>query len=212
MQAQGCLLCDSYKEDEGRKSRPHGLTTVELLKAASSSLGMGPHHAMAIAERLYTQGYISYPRTESSKYPEHFDFDTLLRAQWSHPVWGAYVQELAHSGFKRPAGGVDVGDHPPITPVATASEASLGGGDEWRLYDFVARHFLASVSPDCVYKRSRASFSGGGETFVASGVALKKPGFTAIMPWAAPAAQPLPVLTVGERLPIKSVGVREVCD
>lgn len=74
------------------------------------------------------------------------------------------------TGFKRPQGGVDMGDHPPITPVAMASEASLGGGDEWRLYDYIARHFLASVSPDCVYKRSRATLAAAGERFHASGV------------------------------------------
>ena len=33
-----------------------------LVTVASSGLGIGPQHAMTIAERLYTSGYISYPR------------------------------------------------------------------------------------------------------------------------------------------------------
>lgn len=76
-----------------------------------------------------------------------------------------------------------MGDHPPITPVRAATEGDVGGGDAWRLYDYVTRHFLGSVSPDCLIRRTHAVFSAGSETFSAGGVSPLKPGFTAIMPW-----------------------------
>lgn len=63
----------SIDTKEKVKPRPIALNTVELMRVASAGLGMGPHHAMQIAEKLYTQGYISYPRTETTKYPENFD-------------------------------------------------------------------------------------------------------------------------------------------
>ncbi len=80
-------------------------------------------------------------------------------------------------------GGHDAGDHPPITPVASATEAELGGGDDWRLYDYIARHFLGSLSGDCIFRRTIISFATGGERFSASGVAPARAGFTAVMPW-----------------------------
>ena len=80
-------------------------------------------------------------------------------------------------------GGTDAGDHPPITPIASATEAELGGGDTWRLYDYVARHFLGSLSPDCSFTRTTALLSAGQEAFSATGTSPKRPGFTAVMPW-----------------------------
>ena len=66
-----------------------------------------------------------------------------------------------------PRGGVDVGDHPPITPVALATHLT---GDEERIYGLVVRHFLATVSKDAIYLSTKASFlSSSGEMFSVSG-------------------------------------------
>lgn len=80
----------STKTEKKHKGRPNALNTVELLKVASAGLGkdnmdlsredwdlfwlgMSPHHAMQIAERLYTSGFISYPRTETTQYADNAD-------------------------------------------------------------------------------------------------------------------------------------------
>lgn len=52
-------VCDGQVVDvshkEKVKQRPQALNTVELMRVASSGLGLSPHTAMMIAERLYTQ-------------------------------------------------------------------------------------------------------------------------------------------------------------
>ncbi len=96
------LQVTSVTEKEERRGRPHGLNTVELLKTASSALNMGPAHAMQIAERLYTSGYLSYPRTESTAYPNGFDFNEVLAAQRRHPIWGEYTSAIMANGFSAP--------------------------------------------------------------------------------------------------------------
>ncbi|KAJ9463502.1 DNA topoisomerase 3-beta [Diplonema papillatum] len=155
------------------KSRPGALNTVEMLKIASKVLGVSPHAAMHTAERLYTSGFISYPRTESTMYPPSFDLMAPLRDQQNNPRWGAHVKELLAAGITRPKSGVDMGDHPPITPMRPATEGMLGG-DEWRLYDYITRHFIATVSPDMHYTRTKVLFAIGTETFTAVGRSMDK--------------------------------------
>ena len=60
--------------------RPLPLNTVALLKAASEVLGLGPGDAMYYAEKLYLNGLLSYPRTETSKFAPAFDLVGTLSA------------------------------------------------------------------------------------------------------------------------------------
>ncbi|XP_026275086.1 DNA topoisomerase 3-beta-1 [Frankliniella occidentalis] len=177
-------VCSKVSVKEKAKQRPQALNTVELMRVASSGLGMGPHHAMQIAERLYTQGYISYPRTETTHYPENFDLIGTLRQQQNSSEWGSEVKELLSSGINKPRKGTDVGDHPPITPMRAASQSELDG-DAWRLYDYITRHFIATLSKDCTYLSTTATFQIGNETFTCTGKTLLDPGYTVVMHWQA---------------------------
>lgn len=69
-----------------------------------------------------------------------------------NPVFGAYAQKLLTESYNKPRAGTDAGDHPPITPMRSASEDSLGN-DAWKLYQYICQHFLGTLSPDCKYRR-----------------------------------------------------------
>ncbi|KAG8034089.1 hypothetical protein G9C98_008570 [Cotesia typhae] len=172
----------SVQNVEKTKARPLALNTVELMRISSSGLGMGPHHAMQIAERLYIQGYISYPRTETTSYPENFDLLATLKQQRNSSDWGDDVRKILEKGINRPRKGHDAGDHPPITPMKSASRNELDG-DSWRLYDFITRHFIATVAPDCKYLSTTVKFSIGIESFSLVGRTTIDPGYTSLLTW-----------------------------
>ncbi|KXS19810.1 DNA topoisomerase 3-beta-1-like protein, partial [Gonapodya prolifera JEL478] len=190
LRGKGVARVVRLSDDKRTVQRPRALNTVEMLKAASKRLGMSPAEAMSISERLYTSGFISYPRTETTAYPPTFDLAGALLPHKDHPAWGSYVRELLKEGVKRPEGGVDKGDHPPITPTRCATEFDLAGSD-WRLYDMITRTFIASLSPNLKYLRTSVTFSlgnakaGGTEpTFTTTGRRLLYLGFASVAHWA----------------------------
>ncbi|CAL9040038.1 DNA topoisomerase 3-beta-like isoform X1 [Musa acuminata AAA Group] len=204
----GTLKVTDISTKEESKSRPCGLNTVNMLKVASSALGFGPQMAMQLAERLYTQGFISYPRTESTAYPSSFDFRSALSAHLRNPIWGNDVQILLADGFCKPRMGSDAGDHPPITPMRSATEDMLGS-DAWRLYQYICQHFIGSVSPDCKYTRTKIEFTSGGELFYCVGQHVISKGFTSIMPWMGVSEKNLPQFKNGDKINILKVDLHE---
>ncbi|MED6285268.1 DNA topoisomerase 3-beta-1 [Characodon lateralis] len=203
------MQVESVSKKEKAKQRPQALNTVEMLRVASSALGMGPQHAMQIAERLYTQGYISYPRTETTHYPENFDLKATLKQQINNPVWAEEVKALLSTGINRPRKGSDAGDHPPITPIRSASEGELGS-DGWRLYEYITRHFIATVSQDCKYLQTTIDFKIGMESFSCNGKTLISAGYTTMMPWQGiPLEEALPACERGDTFTVDEIKLVE---
>ena len=106
-------------------------------------MGMSPKQVMNVAEKLYSAGFISYPCIETTRYdPNGFDARTMLRDHSNHPEWGrsaSYLLRTKKSG-KPPLRGKDAGDHPPITPLKSATRDQVGGGAAWRVYEFVVSY------------------------------------------------------------------------
>jgi DNA topoisomerase-3 len=177
-------VVSSVVSKEKKQGRPVPLNTVSLLKACSKALGIGPHSAMQTAERLYLSGYLSYPRTESTAYPKSFDIRGALQIQASDSRWGSYVSDLLKTGNCKPKGGVDMGDHPPITPCKAAAPHELSG-DMSRVYELVTRHFIASVSQDASWNNTKVSIDvdilGDKGNFTIRGKQLVSPGFLAVL-------------------------------
>ena len=68
------------------RSKPIPLATVELQKRASRFLRMSAERTMQVAEELYQQGILSYPRTETEVFAEGFDLLGMVREHTGHAM------------------------------------------------------------------------------------------------------------------------------
>ena len=202
--ASSTATVTSVAHTKDTKGRPTALNTVELLKVASRAFGIGPKQCMSIAEHLYISGFLSYPRTESTAYPDSFDLNAVLRDQQGSPDWGEHCKALLAGQRARPKAGVDMGDHPPITPMRYASPHELSG-DSWRIYEYVCRHFIASISPDCKLNKTKISIDLHGELFTLCGRIVEDPGWTVVMPHFAVKDETVPEVQEGEKLRMSEV-------
>ncbi|TKR77184.1 hypothetical protein L596_018201 [Steinernema carpocapsae] len=106
--------------------RPVALDTIEMEKLCVRKLRLSARDTMAIAEKLYAQGYISYPRTETNKFPANLNLAPLVDAQIASSDWGEFATGIIDRGGPRPRGGSKSDEaHPPIHPLKTATRQGV---------------------------------------------------------------------------------------
>ncbi|EIM82961.1 prokaryotic type I DNA topoisomerase [Stereum hirsutum FP-91666 SS1] len=180
-----------------KKWKPLPLTTVELQKAGSRLLKLAPKKILDIAEKLYQQGFLSYPRTETDQYDPQFDFMSLIEKQNVDPEWGQFAHMLqTQDGFNAPRKGKNNDHaHPPIHPTAHA--ANLGGDDK-RVYEFIVRRFLACCSKDALGFQTTVDVLCGGEEFYATGLIILERNFLNVYPYEKWSGKELPDFEEGD--------------
>jgi len=150
--------------------RPVALETVELEKLASRKLGLNAKTTMQLAEKLYTQGYISYPRTETNIFPKDIDLSRLVEDQIEHRSWGSFAESILNNGGPNPRNGSKSDKaHPPIHPTKFTDSLS---GNEAKLYEFIVRHFLACCHKDAQGHETTVEIGLGGEEFSTQGLMI----------------------------------------
>lgn len=179
------------------KWRPQALDTVELEKLASRKLRINAKETMRIAEKLYTQGYISYPRTETNIFPKDLNLVTLVEQQAQDPHWGAFAQNILERGGPTPRNGNKSDQaHPPIHPTKYTSSLQ---GDDRRLYEFIVRHFLACCSQDAQGQETTVEIDIAQERFVAHGLIILARNYLDVYPYDHWSDKLLPVYEQGFR-------------
>jgi len=201
------LVVVDVKERVRNDRAPTPFDTTTFIVAAGR-LGFSAANAMRLAEDLYMNGYISYPRTDNTVYPKSLDLNAILETLRGG-VFDADVAWVQKNRRPTPTRGKkESTDHPPIHPTGAATPDALGQ-DRWKVYELIVRRFLATLSPDARWATLRCTFDASGEPYAATGSRLLSAGWRQVYPYSEAKEKILPPLTPGERLPILEVNLEE---
>ncbi len=194
------------KEGSRIDRAPTPFDTTSYIVAAAR-IGLSAANAMRIAEELYMNGYISYPRTDNTIYPPSLNLnvilDTLEKSQFKKDVEWVKVnrRKVPTQGKKSST------DHPPIHPTGAATPEKLA--DSWKVYELIVRRFLATLSPDARWTTLKITMDASGEKYISTGSRLTEIGWRMVYPYSDAKDSILPEVKKGERLPILDLALDE---
>ncbi|RPI40175.1 MAG: DNA topoisomerase I [Methanoregulaceae archaeon] len=201
------LVVTEVKEGTKQDRAPSPFDTTTYIVAAAR-LGFSAANAMRIAEDLYMNGFISYPRTDNTVYPASLDIEGILTTLRTSPFKKDVEWTIAHRRPVPTRGKKSTTDHPPIHPTSPATREQLGD-DVFKIYELVLRRFLATLAPDAVWKTLKILFVAGGEEYTTTGGQLIEPGWHAVYPFSEAKEVVLPAFSMGESLPLKKITLDE---
>ena len=156
-------------------SHPFDLTTLQ--REAYRLHKISPSQTLAIAQRLYLDGLISYPRTSSQKIPFAIEPKKILKELEK------YFPEAKLATRDKPIEGrKDDPAHPSIYP--TGEHANLSDQNK-KLYELIVKRFISVFSPDAITANKKITITAHKDPnikFKASGLKILEKGWTKIYP------------------------------
>src|SRR6266571_2368437 len=156
---QGCRGTVVKVEKQSRQERPpllYDLTSLQ--QAANARYAFSAAHTLTLAQSLYEKTFLTYPRTAS----RHLSSRVSLTSR--------HVDDTK------------VTDHHAIIPATQRVAPAALPPDEKRLYDLIARRFLAAFYPDAELERTTLSTEVEGERFTTRGTIVLAAGWQEVDP------------------------------
>lgn len=206
------------KEVRERPPLLYDLTTLQ--KEANRRFGWTAQQTLDLAQALYERRKVlTYPRTDARhlgtdlvpRLPEiiaslafgpYEETARLLQGRWPVPLDDRVVDDA------------EVSDHHAIIPTGLDPRNQGLERDEKRLFDLVARRFLAVFLPDAVFAQvavdALVGDDAGGELLQARGSVCREPGWQVVDPPRTPRkAVELPDLSVADPFVVREAGLHE---
>src|SRR5215208_5852015 len=172
------------KEEREQPQLLYDLTTLQ--RHANSLYGFSARRTLAAAQRLYEEHKaLTYPRTNSrfltgDMVAEIKPTAELVGHNAGYAASARYVTSLDSLPLGRVVNDKKVTDHHAIIPTRSEHDLSKMGQDELKVYDLVAKRFLAIFHPDAVFERTRVETTVRENVFRTSGRRLIEAGWRSV--------------------------------
>ena len=203
---EGTIQNLATSETKQAPPTPFDLTTLqtEMYRCHKTA----PKRTLELAQELYVNGYISYPRTSSQQYPESIGYKKLLSLLMNNPKYTELAKSLLAKHLQPNDGKKTDPAHPAIYP--TGVSPSFETPQHEKLYDLIARRFLATFAPAAIRETTKFDILVREEPFVASGTRTKEKGWHLYYgPYVNLEEQEMPKVQNGESVAVKKIEMHE---
>jgi len=181
------------KEQREKAPMLYDLTTLQ--REANNRYGFSARRTLSAAQRLYEEHKaLTYPRTNSRYLPSDMveeikPIAELVGVHREYRAGAEYVAGLDVLPLARVVNDEKVSDHHAIIPTRSEHDLDKMGADDRRVYDVVARRFLAVFHPEAVFENTRVETTvhaaedveqAGGYVFRTRGKLLLVPGWRGV--------------------------------
>ncbi len=168
-----------------RETAPALLDLTTLQREANKRFGFSARRSLSAAQSLYEQyKLLTYPRTDSKALPEDYRpfVNQSIEFLANQKGLGAHAKRLLKDGLNNEGRNFNnkaVSDHFAIIPTGEGDPSRLHG-DEAKIFDLVARRFLASFHPPAEYAEVDRTTVIEAERFRTRRKVLMVPGWRAV--------------------------------
>ncbi len=169
-----------------------------------------PMRTSSIAQHLYLDALISYPRTSSQKLPPAIGYQTILKKLTKTPAYSKHAAKLLSKPSLKPNEGnkIDLA-HPAIYPTGNVPEKSLAT-PERNILDLIIRRFMAVFGDPAIRQTINVTVNINGNKFDLNLIRTLSEGWLQFYkPYIEVKDDALPSLIEGQIIEVKRVVMKE---
>ncbi len=176
------FVVDSITKKEGKEAPPRLFDLTSLQVECNKKFSFSAEKTLQIAQSLYEKHVTTYPRVDTTFLSDDI-FPKCKGILNSLSQYAEIITPLRGKPLKKNKKFFDsskVTDHHAIIPTGVAANSLVP--DEAKVYDLVARHFIAAFYPDCVFSTTTVLGHCNDVKFKATGKQILQPAWRNVFP------------------------------